>query len=740
MRWKGLSFLKPKKFAMNAVKWWFWRALIGIMIFWVLLTFFIPFSSVIANHFSGESWEYLWNYVLDVASGNLLRPFTGYFIWLETYTFSEPLHITWTSYFAWRILLFPTFLFLGYEFMLFILNPFFLAPQIFGDGREAIEEDVQKCGLFDGKHLFLGLFNGKKMKLPDTRSVFCIGCPSSGKTMGVIVPAILEEKDSSVIVHDPKGELAQLTSGYRSTLGPVFMLNWMGKDDPEKNIRWPSWNPIGEGNLPSLENGREGYIDTLVSYLIPDGPTGTDPYWVKTGRGCLTGLTGYLCGKVDQAKANDYFLYRLQHNQMDEADYEVLSSYYDSMRDFSEVEQARLHLKNKTLTIDNYLPIGSWDLIPDSWRGMDACFAMLLDIINNAQIQANHQISLKQKQQDMSALDMDAWQMIFEKIVLETAYYGYGRRTLLELNQVLTLPDKQRGSVVSMALSGVNIFKNAAVRHHTSLNDFNYEQLRGMKNEKTGKYEPVTVYMSVPFSDLNACVLLSSLFINMATQYLMEFGPNEGGAGPCPASFILDEFHHMPSLTSITDGIVFGRSKANKFLVCVQDWHQIKVKYDQETVDVLISAVAAKLIKRHNNPETRGPLLKGLESLTKVIPSYSSKRSFLIDVSGPLIPTAKSKMGFNLWWDLKRTVKKKADGVIGGSGILSMAPTKQLLLYSGHLNRPIRAETPLCFKHPEYKKLTSMKPAPKIPDYIERKADQMQVVGQIQFKPIIGED
>ena len=48
----------------------------------------------------------------------------------------------------------------------------------------------------------------------------------------------------------------------------------------------------------------------------------------------------------------------------------------------------------------------------------------------------------------MSAMDMDAWQMIFEKIVLETAYYGYGRRSLLELNQVLTLPDKQRGSVV----------------------------------------------------------------------------------------------------------------------------------------------------------------------------------------------------------------------------------------------------------------------------------------------------
>lgn len=733
---KGLSFLKPKKFAMNCIKWWFWRALIGIMIFWGLLLFFVPFCFVIKEGFSADSWRYLANYIQQVTLSDLLKPYRDYFDWLMLYFFDEPQHKTWRSYFMWRSLLFPTFLFLGYEFMLFILNPFYLAPQSFGDGREAIAEEVKKFGLFDGKHLMLGLFGGKKIKLPDTRSVFCIGCPSSGKTMGVIVPAILEEKNSSVIVHDPKGELSKLTSGYRATLGPVFMLNWMGKDDLNNNVRWPSWNPIGAGNLPSLKDGREGYIDGLVSYLIPDGPTGTDPYWVKTGRGCLTGLTGYLCGKVDQAKANDYFLYRIGNGLMDAEDYDVLLSYYESMRDFPEVIAAKKNVQDKTLTLSNYLPIGSWDLIPESWRGFDACFAMLLDIINNAQIQANYQISVKQKQQDMSAMDMDAWQMIFEKIVLETAYYGYGRRTLLELNQVLTLPDKQRGSVVSMALSGVNIFKNAAVRHHTSMNDFCYEQLRGMKDEKTGTYQPVTVYMSVPFSDLSACVLLSSLFINMSTQYLMEFGPNEGGAGPCPTSFILDEFHHMPSLSSITDGIVFGRSKQNKFLVCVQDWHQITVKYDQETADVIMSSVAVKIIKRQNNPLTRQPLLKGIETLTKVVHSYSGKRSFF-DWSGSLIPTAKSKMGFNLYHEYSHKIKTQADSVIGGSGILSMAPNKQLVLYSGHLTRPIRAETPLCFKHPEYKTLTSMKPAPKMPDNIIRQAEQMATIGQIQFRPII---
>ena len=463
-----------------------------------------------------------------------------------------------------------------YEFWLFVLNPYTMSDQTFGSGHEARDYEVKKMGLFDGKFLFLGTYgpSKKKLKLPDTRSVFCIGMPGSGKTMGVVVPAILEMNNASLIINDPKGELAKLTSGYRAQKGPVFMMNWAGVDDPKKGIRWPCWNPIGGGNLPPLHAGREGYIDTLISFLIPDGPTGADPYWAKAGRGCLTGLTGYLCGKVEQAKANDYFVSRLNEGGLDDEDYDVLLSYYKAMRDFPEVLSAIQNAENKTITKENYLPIGKWDPLPQSWQGTpDACFAMLLDLITNSQIRINESLSERRRMGDPSVMMTDAWKILLDDIVLETAYYGYGRRTLLELNQISSLPDKQRGSVISMALSGINLFKNAAVRTRTSMNDFNYNQLRGMKNPETGEYEPVTVYMSVPYEDLNSSILLSTLFINMATGYLMEHGPNDGTVGPYPMGFILDEFQHMPSLQSISDGIVFGRAKQNMFLVSVQDWH-----------------------------------------------------------------------------------------------------------------------------------------------------------------------
>lgn len=726
MRFRLFRFKEESISTRNCLKWWSWRALLGIFAFWVLLLIFVPLMIYLLGASSWEEAEpTILNFWKKTFTENIFLPFKAYGLWFWEYISNEPKHTTWSSFFSWKLPMIPGGIFFLYELWLPSKNPYFLAPQTFGDGREANKKDLKSFGLLDGKGLFLGMWSGLKMKLPDTRSVFCIGAPGSGKTAGVVIPAILEGDNTSMIIHDPKGELAKATSGHRAKLGPVFKLNWGAGDDFEKNIRWPSWNPIGGKNLPSLQKGREGYIDTLIYFLIPDGPTGTDPYWVKAGRGCLTGLTGYLCGKVDQARANDYFVARLKEGGLDDEDYTVLLSYYKSMRDFPEVKEAIQNAINKTITLDNYLPIGKWGIIPKSWRGQDASFAMLLDILNNNQMKFTAELKQKKLAGDVTGMMTDPWKMILEEIVLETAYYGYGRRTLLELTQVEALPDKQRGSVISMALSGVNIFKNSAVRMRTSLSDLDYSQIRGIKDKETGEYKPLTIYMSVPLEDIGSSQLISSLFINMVAEHLMEYGPSEGKDGPFPVCFVLDEFQHMPALKSITDGLVFGRSKSNSFLVSVQDWHQINSKYDQETTDIVLSAVAAKIIKRQNNPETRNVLLKGIETLTKVVHSYSRTHAKFI--------YGKKGAG-NIWHDYSHKIKTQADTVLGGSSFLSMAPIKQVVLYSGHLNRPIVAQTPLYFNNKQYKEQTALPPAPPMPkEFIKDNSTELMMIGQMNM-------
>ena len=734
MRFRIFRFTPETESRRKCLKWWWWRAALGIVGLWALLLIFIPLMVYLLslNDFQ-SAWNTSVGFWKKTFTQNIFLPFSSYWEWMSQYITNEPRHKTWGSFFAWKLPLIPTGLFIWYQIWLPIKNPYYWAYQTFGDGREATKKDLKSFGLLDGKGLFLGYSQGVKMFLPDTRSVFCIGCPGCGKTTGVIIPAILENNHSSMIIHDPKGDIAKATSGYRATLGPVFKLNWGASDDLENGIRWPSWNPIGGKNLPSLQKGREGYIDTLIYYLSPEGPTGTDPYWVKAGRGCLTGLTGYLCGKVDQARANDYFLSRLKNGGLDEEDYAVLLSYYKSMRDFPEVKEAIDNTINKNITLDNYLPIGKWGIIPKNWRGQDANFAMLLDILNNNQMRYTAELRQRKQAGDITSLNTDPWKMILEDIVLETAYYGYGRRTLLELAQVEALPEKQRGSVISMALFGINIFKNSAVRARTSLSDLDYSMMRGIKDKETGEYKPVTIYLSVPLEDIGSSMAVSTLFINMTSENLMENGPNEGSAGPFPMTFILDEFQHMPSLKSIADGIVFGRSKSNSFLVSVQDWHQINSKYDQETTDIIISSVAAKIIKRQNNPETRNILLKGIETLTKVVHSYSGDRCKIDFTGSSLIGMKEMGLGWSAWGGHSHKIKTQADSVIGGSGVLSMAPTKQIVLYAGHLHRPIVGQTPLFYKNEEYKAKAAIKPAPPMPKEFIKNNENLAVVSQMQM-------
>jgi len=122
--------------------------------------------------------------------------------------------------------------------------------------------------------------------------------------------------------------------------------------------------------------------------------------------------------------------------------------------------------------------------------------------------------------------------------------------------------------------------------------------------------------------------------------------------------------------------------------------------------------------------------LKGIPTLTKVIHSYSSDASRI----GSFWGSGKMKKSlFNFYHEYSHKIKTKADSVIGGAGILSMKIEKQLVLYAGHLNHPIRAETPLCYKSEPYKTLTQIKPAPKMPDEIQHDSSMEEAVSMVQI-------
>lgn len=686
----------------RAIKYVGIRAFIGFFIFWGVLYFLLPLCNIIGEGFTPLSFARARLFMKEAFFSPLLV-LKSYQLWLTSFAFERIIHRTWNSFFAWNLPLLPTGIYIWTVYYYILNCPDEFRPMFFGDAREANEQDVEQMGLYKGKFLLLGKVFGRKMRLPDARSVLCMGTSGSGKTTGLIIPNVFELDKSCLIINDPKGEIFNLTSGYRSTLGPVFHFKWTAIDNPQKGEYWPSWNPLGTGNLETKLSKRNAYLTKIIGFLIPDGPEGTDPYWVKAGRDCMSGIGTYICNKVEQSKANDYFLSRLQTGKLDEEDYEVLTSYYASMKQTIEVQNALKRTLHREINIDNYLPIGSWEHIPKYWQGHDVSFAMMVDTINNWQLKETKALQERRDSGDSTAASMDVWQSIFTGMVLETAYYNYGRLTLLDLNQVLTLPDKQRASVVSMALSGINIFKSASARLRTSMNDIVFSNLRGLQDVNTEQYYPITIYLSVPYEDLGSSAsMLNNLFINLVSSKLMSVSPNEKGFGPFATAFLLDDFQHMPVLKSITDGLVFGRSKMNSYFFTFQDWHQLSKKYGEKTTEVLLNMPGAKILKRCNNIDTRNKMMKGLGDTTKI--KYSIGEDYL---------------PFNhLQIAKKYKYSTYKDGAIGKSGILKMKPEKQLLIYSGHADRPIKCDTPLFFKNETYKKKSKITPAKHVPKYI----------------------
>ena len=143
--------------------------------------------------------------------------------------------------------------------------------------------------------------------------------------------------------------------------------------------------------------------------------------------------------------------------------------------------------------------------------------------------------------------------------------------------------------------------------------------------------------------------------------------------------------------------------------------------------------MAAKIIKRQNNPETRNILLKGIETLTKVIHKYSGDRCKIDFTGSSLIGMKEMGLGWSAWGGHSHKIETKADSVIGGSGVLSMAPTKQIVLYAGHLHRPIVGQTPLFYKNEEYKAKAAIKPAPPMPKGFIKNNENLAVVSQMQM-------
>ena len=702
------------------IAWIFWTIVWTLVSFYFLLIFNMTLLHWIREGFSiislNSAFAFWKNSFLHPSS--LIATYANWF-----HRVFEP-GVPTIFYLPFLSFIVPVFIFI----IGMLTNPYEYMPKVFGGGRKAEYADVKKMKLFDGFCIVLGRFRGKLLKMPETLSALVVAPPGTGKTVGVVVPTILESDDLSIIVNDPKPELCYNTTGYRATKGPVFVINWGAEDEPEKGIYYPSWNPLSANCLPPLGPNRDMYIDSMVAVLVEEPKGGADPHWSKTGRNAMAGFLHFISSKCERARANDYFLDRLTENAFDTEDAKTLETYYADMNDVS-ARMALEALKAGTLTLDNYAPIGTWEGLPEQWHGHEPCISMILEWLNETQMKIAADIKRRSDEGDQMAALADPMRDLLELAVNECNRFGYSKRAMIEMNQLAGTPDKERGSILSTALSGISIFKNSAVRARTQFSDLTFRDLRGMRDPITGEMKPISVYLSVNQVDARALNVITGIFVELMSAFLIANPPNFVGSdgiksGPFPVLFVLDEFPQMPKLAAVKDGPAVGRGQKVAYLLIGQDLGQISGQYGKDDLETIITTTAAKVILAQNNEQTAERFSKMIG--TKTIETKSTSRTEGLSFKGN--PFEKN---------VSRSLQ--SSNVVGASSMMSLDMLKQYVLFQGFLNRPILADSPRWYLDKKMRKKCAIPTAPYVPYWIvaQREENDMSILKSRLEKDLI---
>ena len=281
---------------------------------------------------------------------------------------------------------------------------------------------------------------------------------------------------------------------------------------------------------------------------------------------------------------------------------------------------------------------------------------------------------------------------LLQAAVAEARQYAYAHRAVLELTQLANTPDKERGSIISTALAGISIFRNAAVRNRTSHSDFHFSDMRGLRDPRDGKIKPVTVYLSINMVDAEALNPITGIFIELMSSYLLANAP-EGvrdgkKLGPYPVLFLLDEMPKMQKLQAVIQGPDLGRGQKISYLIIGQDLHQIAEKYGNDAAATIISTTAAKIVLRQNDPDTAKRFSDMMGYKMKVKTDKDGKES----TSEELLYTP---------MDIMKLDKKK-----------------QLVIFQGFYNRPIEADHQQAWQDPRLAGYMAMGESSPLPEFL----------------------
>ncbi len=534
----------------------------------------------------------------------------------------------------------------------------------------AKHSDVEKMGIIGNEGIVLGKFAGDILSTKKSESVLCVGEMGTGKTSNEAIPSMLNADGFSIIAMDLTGALPKYTAGYRATLGKVFYYNWDLVDEPDKNLFYPRWNPLCHKNIPQNPDDKKAYIKRIAKYIIDVNEKEKNTYWNLLAYTFITAILEFWTAKVTQAKANDYFLEKIiSGKHLSKEDKEILMSYYIHMPDNYAQKAIDLLLSN-TVDEENYMPIGSWAGIPEPWCGKDVCFAAITDWLIDNYI----------TNKDDEKRDWKSWVV---SLYNEAMLFGYGELAVEGFNKIIMLSPKQRQIAFVYTLRPFKIFTNPSVRERTDGNDFDFDFIKGMVDEKDGLLKPVTVYSlanSYPSKILNQIFVDEILYRNLNEKDNID---------ALPVMLVLDDVGHNLRIRNLSSLLESGKkTKAAALLLC-NSLDLLEETYGHDDLETIVSCSEYKIIKAKNNRLLSNQFYKLANFATKTV-QISQYKEKLKRYDGKYFANTYYFEKLAHYFELDNDVDTK---------------DCQILLAEGFYNRPILADNILVNDDDAFKKL-----------------------------------
>ena len=428
--------------------------------------------------------------------------------------------------------------------------------------------------------VFLGKNEGKFLQAKKDFSVFLCGDDGASKINAVLIPTILSVDQCSLLVVSNDNRMAKYTSGYRAKLGKTFYFNWTLQDEPLKNEFYPRWNPLSKTEVPPKGELRDKYFAALAKYIILFGQDQEKNAVSGMAVKVFWALLEFFIAKVERAAANDYFLsVLLEKHHLSKEDRELLLSYYVIM-DKKYAQPAIESIENGSFDMEAYLPVGSWEGVPQDWQGKELNFAMFADWLLQSFL------AIKSQKKSLSGIG----KIIVDFCRQEAKFFGYPQVVIEKMKVIETFQDQYYDLIFPLLFNVLSVFRNSAVRERTATCDFHMSEARGYKDPETGKWQVTTVYCVDADKNVN---FINKLFVD---RMLDRLSAEKNSDNPFSALVVVDGVDMQPKYEILPAAMQRTEKSETTFLLNVNNMAHLSSKYGQLELENMINQTEIKIL------------------------------------------------------------------------------------------------------------------------------------------------